>query len=1096
MYINLGRDPKIKKGIYMNAKKIIAALLCAVMLLSTLVSCSDVDGIVDVLDKYISGEMDFRPDNNKDTDGGNNNNGNNNGNGDNIGTGGNQTDTDTDTDTDVPDKPISTVTPDDIVAANAGEATVLQTAKNSKMVILRGIPSKDNIINAFAQEDFEQITTYGATGARFETVVLSRSGYLVTLYWNESASEMRIIWETVDDAVLSLFNKNANTGKGTLTVAQVGLERGMDTDGSYLQDDNPLNGMCYVIKLSDGRAIIIDGGNKDDQCASNIYKTLVKMGIKQDSNGKYVIAAWIFTHAHSDHIGAIYNFSLKYSENTTVENFLYNFPYAYSNTVDVSSDISRDMIYHEIAIEDYPEANIITPHANLKYYIGNAVISMLYTHELLVNEDESINYFNNTSLIFKLGIGSNEVLYFGDAAEAAATKLTELYSNSTFDSDILQITHHAMFTEANGGHTWTNIRQIYDATGARYAFLPLHSRYAQDTSGRNGRFTMLSEWTDAGYQISYVTNENDIPISDWYYFDSETRQSLFTEFEEYGTVNGAAVSSFYGYNGKNIILSEDGLTTYMGATTSDAMVTVFELTSLKFSLTENEKLSSWLSGISGTPETPNNPETPDNPDDPNQPESTKTPEEILSTIVSSFNVLQSSTYCKEVVLTGIYSKDSIVNAFINEDFQTRKADMIEGARFETIILTRGVYVVTLYWYQANSEMRVMWESVQANNLTSLDKTNTTGTGSIQIAQIGTERVTETDNPFNGICQIIKLSNGKAIIIDGGFNNTACAENLYNSLEKLNIAKDKYGAFMIEAWIFTHGHNDHMGTVQSFTDMYSISAVSIDYFMYNFPGDLNVCVQGTSVAAFNSFLTLNYPDTKLINPHAGLKYYFGNATISMLYTPELLYSDTQVNYYNDTSLIFKVEAGGTSILYYGDAAEKASEAMWNRYDSTAFKSDILQITHHGLYTSANSGHTWDYVKKVYNATEATYAILPMHSRYQSDSRNGRYTVMVQWCEAKYQISYVMNEYDKPSAVGSSISQEEFTEFEQYGTVNGVKVDSIYGYDGVNKVVNENGLITYLAGNHYDPMVTIFELSSEGVTITENEMLYTWLEAAVG
>ena len=104
---------------------------------------------------------------------------------------------------------------------------------------------------------------------------------------------------------------------------------------------------------------------------------------------------------------------------------------------------------------------------------------------------------------------------------------------------------------------------------------------------------------------------------------------------------------------------------------------------------------------------------------------------------------------------------------MDEDFTELPVNRIEGAKFETIVLTRSYHTVTLYCDSANNEVRAMWESDA--KLSVLNPTEETGTGTITVAQVGTERTSETDNPLIGMCYIIKLSNGSAIIIDGGFN---------------------------------------------------------------------------------------------------------------------------------------------------------------------------------------------------------------------------------------------------------------------------------------------------------------------------------------
>ena len=470
-----------------------------------------------------------------------------------------------------------------------------------------------------------------------------------------------------------------------------------------------------------------------------------------------------------------------------------------------------------------------------------------------------------------------------------------------------------------------------------------------------------------------------------------------------------------------------------------------------------------------------------------EPLSTVSVSTILRSAFPSSKAFSSSVGCEEVVIGYVANKDNVIKKLVAEDFSVLETDGIEGAKTETIVLTRGNDVVTIYWDKSSNQMRVMWESNVSTE--PLKPNSETGKGSVLVAQIGTERDTENDNPLNGMCYVIKLSNGRAIVIDGGFNNDYCADNIYNTLGKMDIAKTGDGKYIIEAWIFSHAHGDHNGAVGVFAEKYSKNA-DVVYYMHNFPVDGELVAGMPDITEFSKIWLESFPGATRVDPHAGLKYYFGNVTIDMLYTPDMVYAyNKQVDYFNDTSLIYKLTAGGSSVLFYGDAAENASIAMWDAYDSTAFKSDILQITHHGLYTQANASHKWDTLKKVYEATEAKYAFLPMHSKYGPDTRNGRYTVMIQWCNAGYQVSYVMNEKDNHG--DTNITQAEYEAFVK-SVANGTNTyDTLYGYDGINKIVNEQGMVTYTGGNNDSPMVTIFSLSDGKATLDTNMELYSWL-----
>ena len=390
----------------------------------------------------------------------------------------------------------------------------------------------------------------------------------------------------------------------------------------------------------------------------------------------------------------------------------------------------------------------------------------------------------------------------------------------------------------------------------------------------------------------------------------------------------------------------------------------------------------------------------------------------------------------------------------------------------------------------------------------------------QVVQLGIERHTETDNPLNGMCYVIKLSNGKAVIIDGGYATEECVDTLYRALEALNIAKMSDGRYAIEAWILTHGHGDHVGTLLSMSRKYRDN-IWLHYIIHNLGptstdeisgsvlvGDETTARKYTNETELDAILDYAWPDSARVNAHAGLKYYIGNMTLDLLYSPDVLYNgDERIGYYNDTSLIFKASAGGNdgtdkkSVFFFGDAGEVAAQRTWELYEESAFRSDILQVTHHGLYTKVGGEFAWEYIKMIYDATGAKIAFLPLNSMYPEDAtgRNGRYTVFVAWSMGwvkrnedpidtdRCHISYFTNHNDVAYMNGvaaSDVTQEHYNAFVA-AVANGEYKGTFFGYDGVNKLYNENGLVTYVAANELETMYTQFSLGGGAVTLVKNQ-----------
>ena len=474
--------------------------------------------------------------------------------------------------------------------------------------------------------------------------------------------------------------------------------------------------------------------------------------------------------------------------------------------------------------------------------------------------------------------------------------------------------------------------------------------------------------------------------------------------------------------------------------------------------------------------------------EPNSPSAdvvTATPEEVLATLAPEATPLAISDVCKRIVLPEA-DLLTVRNTFLGKGFGVIPTDSTPDTKLETVTLKNSEWLVTLL--REGTSVQILWESLEAVTHAPLYAESSPITGEVTMLQMGIpQNELATGNPMIGMCYIYRLADGTALIIDGGVGTQDCADNLLAALGKLEIATDEDGKYRIAAWILTHGHGDHTGAFTAFTLQYA-ARISLNAVMYSFPvGDIapNDC----NAAEFSAGIAAFYPDAKRISPHAGITYHFGGLSVHMLYTPELLYSDSfSVKYYNNTSLIFRVEANGQSVLHMGDAGERAAEEAWKAHEEAAFQSSALQITHHGLYTG-NESHTWAYVRKIYEATKAPIGLLPMGSRQPGQERNGRYTVLVEWSRLGYQTAFVTDVRNTQGNAG--FSQTDYDRFVSDVASGKSKGKTLFGYDGVNLLKNREGMLTYVSSNETEPMATVFSMSESGFAMTCNGELAVWL-----
>ena len=201
-------------------------------------------------------------------------------------------------------------------------------------------------------------------------------------------------------------------------------------------------GMSYVVRLSDSRFIVIDGGREFEPDADRLYECL-KSGTEDE---KPVIAAWIMTHPHSDHFHCFMKFWDKYGKDVAIERFLYNFP-EHDDEEHYPAIKKKDWRFEDSSIyTNIPlmekrvvesGAKVYMPHTGQRYTIGDAVIEILSSIDDTVHKSQNVNA---ASLVMRMVLGGQVILWSADASYSDAM-LVERYS-SYLKADILQIPHH------------------------------------------------------------------------------------------------------------------------------------------------------------------------------------------------------------------------------------------------------------------------------------------------------------------------------------------------------------------------------------------------------------------------------------------------------------------------------------------------------------------------------------------------------------------------------------------------------------------------------------------------------------------------------
>ena len=187
----------------------------------------------------------------------------------------------------------------------------------------------------------------------------------------------------------------------------------------------------YIITTADGKVIAIDGGFRQD--AENMLNYL------RDITGQAIphVDAWLFSHAHLDHISCFNEIVEKHWDKVAVDHVYYNFP-----SVQYCMQEGRG---YDSAVEDFQKNlplfadKVVTVYGFDTYDFGEAHIEILYSP----NPEIRGNWVNNSSVVFMLTLGGKKVLFLGDAGVEEGNRILALYAGTDkLKADYVQMAHH------------------------------------------------------------------------------------------------------------------------------------------------------------------------------------------------------------------------------------------------------------------------------------------------------------------------------------------------------------------------------------------------------------------------------------------------------------------------------------------------------------------------------------------------------------------------------------------------------------------------------------------------------------------------------
>lgn len=254
------------------------------------------------------------------------------------------------------------------------------------------------------------------------------------------------------------------------------------------------NGMAIVYRLSDGSLLIFDSGSGTVKYM--LYKCLKDLS----GGGKIRVAAWVLTHSHGDHYGAMYDLlSGIHKEEFEIQEFWFN---RATNTADgTNAGVHLEKLFNQLAVGD-TKVRVLEYGKTYTLDGGRVSAKVLCTPANVAGKsglDENTN-----SLVMMLTIGGKKLLMTGDANKPAWDFMVSQHNSNpeySLKCDYLQMPHHAVH---DAGTT-----AGYNAANPSYVIIPSTTGLAKQLTTSSNAKPSYELYKKHGIDIGSLKQETD-----------------------------------------------------------------------------------------------------------------------------------------------------------------------------------------------------------------------------------------------------------------------------------------------------------------------------------------------------------------------------------------------------------------------------------------------------------------------------------------------------------------------------------------------------------------------------------------------------------
>ena len=193
--------------------------------------------------------------------------------------------------------------------------------------------------------------------------------------------------------------------------------------------------MSYMIKTKNNKLIMLDGGEKSD------YKQIIALAKHLTGDEVPVIEAWYFSHSHSDHVNAFTALLAEAKDALEIKKVYHHITSEeYMETYEPGNKVSYQTFTRALRKFDATGEHIVVVEEGQKFTHDGIEV------EVLLIPDETLEpmagvAINEASVVYRMTIDGQSVLFLGDIYEQSGSRLLQKYGNA-LKSDVVQMAHH------------------------------------------------------------------------------------------------------------------------------------------------------------------------------------------------------------------------------------------------------------------------------------------------------------------------------------------------------------------------------------------------------------------------------------------------------------------------------------------------------------------------------------------------------------------------------------------------------------------------------------------------------------------------------